>query len=1582
MFDIDLMRRLSSAAAITEAEVDQLRANREGQDASAFVFENLDTPDARIPGLTDDQVAALISAEARDMVIGFEVGSRQLYEKKYTDPEWPKGSSGVTIGIGYDVGYQTADEVRKHWGGLIGAGEIQRLVRAVGVKGPNAGAIISDFRGIRVPWDAAIAAYQRSTMPKYGRLVLKAFPNAMDLHAHSFGALFSLAFNRGTSMDGERRSEMRNIQDFMRERRFESVPGEIKHMRRLWDGQGLAGLRKRRDTEALLFERGLKHVQVANLVGAEVQTESLQDDSRFDGDGRFYEEEEDVQGAVVRESDDIWDEVSWPDQDDDAPDYQHIANNTLAGKTFEFDGRALELLIKANAFEPSREYGRVIFALRGAELVTSLRDPEFVLRQQDRTALTLRDCRPNHKDLHCVIGVYDVTSGRLSGFASSTVPNRKAVASYKAKRQSGNMMPTGCYRLEVGWHLISKPLRKIPGCLVEMGRRKCVLRTINNFSYDLEDIWEDHQDHGDNLHPAKSEASAAFSSWGCLVVNGNYVCEGENRENGTHTGEWSLFRKALGLAKPGTGDHDREYDVVLLTGLEAAIASDLVKRGLDKNESVVQASLGRLRQGSKGERVKRLQKVLGLSQTGIFDHEVAKTWTDLQKKDHGGKATSVYSPASDQYYKFGVFDSQPVAVATAAGSARYEAAVDETQETLKHLYYDIGLLQVATQRHPGAGAVSLESIDDTNFEALHLEFGPAALIDRGADLVMSFERQLHERVCGGLRSGKTAATELTGKMDRAAADSAGSLKTYLGKAILLFVPGAGLLSEDFVDKIADAIVTVLVKPVADGVTLALGDSVELSAQWLCRRWSQRLAAPPAALVRLAKPAATAPNSPFIPASSPARTSPLSTASAVAEKPVAAASPLPSTTGKLSVLLKRIEDAAKAPVLDTASVRRYIHDLRSYLRTSDERLGEEDATRLLTVLCDSPFMEQLSGVVGGDPYAIMRSIEADLKQSPQDKASAKIHISELHTMLADARMKIQEPEVRRLLSAVRGAKMFDELSLLSDRFAARDPGLFGAVATSYAQGLIDSGRPVVAIEVLRAVERNGLITDPTEVMEADAIRGRGHKQIYVNHVKTASDAVALRDAFGAQLSEAANCYGSHYSADRPGENWYQGINYIAMLKRARRDGLTLTGKAGDVDPDVLSHALIGALTPQVPNSDNAWLIATLAEAHLANEQFDKAAEYFGTYAKHPNVDAFALNSTVRQLEEVWQIKVGTAGADAILTNLKAVLAQKENGFISLAPEERRAIKKANADQIAYSEHFESMIEGGKNIAFYMLKNIVMRGGSVGAIQKPKDTKGHAWRTVGTGFLVKGEDFGLGCDDGKSYMLTNAHVLWDGERPEGTFSSAVGLDDARVIFENDELDGRNLTYKCVKVHWQSHPDQLDATLFELDRKVDNVKPLDLAPPHMPLTIAVDKSTKGTRLAVLGHPKGGNLTIGVGGSLDEMRGTLVDKGPKGTATKPVFLHYVTPTEPGNSGSPVFEVDGWRVVALHHAGFKEGTSGLRRLGDKSGNIQANEGVHIDDIRSDAREYLEREHSAKDFAAVPVKKRGIRGLFAHAPSA
>ncbi len=66
--------------------------------------------------------------------------------------------------------------------------------------------------------------------------------------------------------------------------------------------------------------------------------------------------------------------------------------------------------------------------------------------------------------------------------------------------------------------------------------------------------------------------------------------------------------------------------------------------------------------------------------------------------------------------------------------------------------------------------------------------------------------------------------------------------------------------------------------------------------------------------------------------------------------------------------------------------------------------------------------------------------------------------------------------------------------------------------------------------------------------------------------------------------------------------------------------------------------------------------------------------------------------------------------------------------------------------------------------------------------------------------------------------------------------------------------------------------------------------------------------------------------------------------------FLHYMTDTEEGSSGSPVFN-DQWEVIALHHWG--EPTTLLAPDGSKL-RRDVNEGIRISRIVSDIRSRID----------------------------
>jgi len=202
-----------------------------------------------------------ISTRAQDLIVAFEVSSEHTYTQRYQKPTWPGGQSGATIGVGYDIGYVKADELQADWASLVGQNATNILLPACGVTGAAAQALVPRLSNVAIPWDKAVEQFGVE-MSKYVTLTQESLPNFSSLSEDCRGALVSLVYNRGPSFDvpessdaRNRYSEMRNIKRHMTEKKFSLIPSEMRNMERLWPG--VAGLVRRREAEAALFELGL-----------------------------------------------------------------------------------------------------------------------------------------------------------------------------------------------------------------------------------------------------------------------------------------------------------------------------------------------------------------------------------------------------------------------------------------------------------------------------------------------------------------------------------------------------------------------------------------------------------------------------------------------------------------------------------------------------------------------------------------------------------------------------------------------------------------------------------------------------------------------------------------------------------------------------------------------------------------------------------------------------------------------------------------------------------------------------------------------------------------------------------------------------------------------------------------------------------------------------------------------------------------------------------------------------------------------------------------------------------------------------
>lgn len=179
--------------------------------------------------------------------------------------QWPGGDSGITIGFGYDLGYQTVDRFRGDWGAQLPAPHVDLLSTAIGLRGARARSAAPNFAQIRIPRNAAEVVFQRCSVPRMRAEALRTFPGILDLPIDAQGALVSLVFNRGTDMGDpadpqDRRAEMRQIRTTVgnpslpMDEKLRNISASLRSMKRLWEGKGLGGLLRRREDEARLVE--------------------------------------------------------------------------------------------------------------------------------------------------------------------------------------------------------------------------------------------------------------------------------------------------------------------------------------------------------------------------------------------------------------------------------------------------------------------------------------------------------------------------------------------------------------------------------------------------------------------------------------------------------------------------------------------------------------------------------------------------------------------------------------------------------------------------------------------------------------------------------------------------------------------------------------------------------------------------------------------------------------------------------------------------------------------------------------------------------------------------------------------------------------------------------------------------------------------------------------------------------------------------------------------------------------------------------------------------------------------------------
>jgi hypothetical protein len=470
--------------------------------------------------------------------------------------------------------------------------------------------------------------------------------------------------------------------------------------------------------------------------------------------------------------------------------------------------------------------------------------------------------------------------------------------------------------------------------------------------------------------------------------------------------------------------------------------------------------------------------------------------------------------------------------------------------------------------------------------------------------------------------------------------------------------------------------------------------------------------------------------------------------------------------------------------------------------------------------------------------------------------------------------------KSILNGLRRKRRFGDMKRLAESLmqSGQDDAL---VLRQYAQALIDDGALIAAKGALDRLAADAAAPEG-ERFEAVGLLGRLHKQLYVD-ARRPGDARQQEN-----LRTGLRFYRDGYHA-KPKANLWHAINVVALAARARRDGVAL---GTDLETDEV--ALARTVLEGVAHADDPWSAAIRMEANVALGDWPRAAAAAAEYVADPKLDAFEFASTLRQLEQVWQLAGDRGPGAPLIGGLRAAVVSRLGGEIAVSASDVGAARQANFDD-------------ERLVALPWWKLGLTRCVSVARIE----TEGG--RKVGSGFLVDPSDFFADTATVRGpVLLTNWHVISEGGREPDSIAPA----EAFARFEASDARVRVRSILAAS-------STLDACFVVLDPLDPELGCCPMKAP--PIEFDVKKRQ---RVYVIGYPKGGDLSFSIHDSVWlDMNET--------------YLHYRTPTHPGSSGSPVFDQDGWKVVGLHQAGGRR----VPRL-RTTGTYEANVGIAITAIR------------------------------------
>lgn len=523
----------------------------------------------------------------------------------------------------------------------------------------------------------------------------------------------------------------------------------------------------------------------------------------------------------------------------------------------------------------------------------------------------------------------------------------------------------------------------------------------------------------------------------------------------------------------------------------------------------------------------------------------------------------------------------------------------------------------------------------------------------------------------------------------------------------------------------------------------------------------------------------------------------------------------------------------------------------------------------------------------------------------DEAYVNATIADLVNWLADHPNRVAEVPIT-VAKKVRSGRHDEALKTLTDALNGLghpDPW----VRLMMAQGLIDTGAASTAIDILRRIKPDA--KDKTTQIETSGLTGRAFKDLFLR----------VRGKNENRSNTLMNLAIQHYSDafEKSGEeDFWTGENLLALLRRANEDDIRF---ADGLDMGAIAAKITDVIEKTPVKERDYSQLATLAVVSVSQGNWDQASAHLGEALKsEKGVDAFALAGTIRQLDEWWDINQHGHDGIGLIAALQAKLLKTTGGDLRMSSEQMQSIR--DVPQGSFEKIFGA---NGPTTRKWLLR-FLDTGASVGQITTALGGG------IGTCFIVDGEKFHKDLA-GERLILTNDHVV--SPFPElYTSNPPLRVDKAQAKFEIYSEQNGLCEIAAKEIVWSSGAQDHDACLIRLAVDLPETLPALPIVPYVPIVDPVTEES----IYVIGHPGGRSLSYSM------QNNELINHNCKFEAGEviPRQIHYVTPTEPGSSGSPALNAD-LDVIGLHHAGGKY----MRMLDGSDDTYPANEAIWIDSI-------------------------------------